>query len=115
VADGLAARDPSWSPDGGRLVFTVGSNVAGDPAAPAKLQPWELRVVDAAGRRQRRLTYHCAWPTPGGRALTGTHLDDRIHARDGRAERISCGRGRDLVVADARDRVAADCERVVRR
>ncbi len=46
---------------------------------------------------------------------------DRIDSRDTRladrraADRILCGSGRDVVFADARDRVARDCERVVRR
>jgi hypothetical protein len=39
---------------------------------------------------------------------------DVVFARDGRADRITCGRGRDLVIADAKDRVADDCERVRR-
>jgi hypothetical protein len=42
--------------------------------------------------------------------------DDRIAAEyDGGVDRISCGSGRDLVTADARDRVDADCEIVSRR
>ena len=46
---------------------------------------------------------------------------DRIDARDTRvrdraiADRILCGPGRDIVYADPRDRVARDCERVVKR
>lgn len=39
---------------------------------------------------------------------------DRIGAVNGRRDRISCGRGRDRVVADPRDRVRANCERVIR-
>ena len=40
---------------------------------------------------------------------------DRIAARDGFADRISCGSGRDTVIADRRDRISRDCERVSRR
>lgn len=40
---------------------------------------------------------------------------DRISARDRRRETITCGSGRDVVVADRVDRVARDCERVSRR
>jgi hypothetical protein len=39
---------------------------------------------------------------------------DRIGAVNGRRDRISCGSGRDRVVADPRDRVRANCERVIR-
>jgi Tol biopolymer transport system component len=43
--------------------------------------------------------------------------NDVINAVDGRSytDRISCGRGRDLVIANRRDRVSPDCERVIRR
>jgi hypothetical protein len=40
--------------------------------------------------------------------------NDRIFTRDGTRDRIKCGRGRDLVYADRRDRVKG-CERVKRR
>ena len=40
---------------------------------------------------------------------------DRIAAANGRRDRISCGGGRDRVVADDIDRVARNCERVIRR
>ncbi len=41
--------------------------------------------------------------------------DDTVDAVDGQPDRVSCGDGDDVVRADRRDRVAADCERVVRR
>ena len=57
--------------------------------------------------------------------LAGTASSDRIVARagndriaaeyDGGVDRISCGAGRDVVTADARDRVGPDCEVVSRR
>ena len=57
--------------------------------------------------------------------LAGTASSDRIVARggndriaveyDGGVDRISCGAGQDVVVADARDRVESDCEIVSRR
>jgi hypothetical protein len=57
--------------------------------------------------------------------LAGTESSDRIVARggndriaaeyDGAVDRVSCGAGRDIVVADARDRVESDCEIVSRR
>ena len=57
--------------------------------------------------------------------LAGTESADRVVARsgndriaveyDGGADRVSCGAGRDIVVADARDRLDGDCEIVSRR
>lgn len=57
--------------------------------------------------------------------LAGTDKTDRILARggddriaaeyDGGLDWISCGTGRDVVVADARDRIDGDCEVVSRR
>jgi hypothetical protein len=41
--------------------------------------------------------------------------NDRVSARDRRRDRVDCGRGRDRVVADRVDRVARNCEAVVRR
>jgi hypothetical protein len=40
--------------------------------------------------------------------------NDRIKVDGGRRDTVRCGRGRDLVNADATDRVARDCETVVR-
>ena len=47
--------------------------------------------------------------------ISGGSGRDRISARDGQRDRVSCGRGTDSVVADRRDRVGRDCERVRRR
>jgi Tol biopolymer transport system component len=51
----------------------------------------------------------------GGDRLSGGIGNDRISARDGRRDRITCGKGRDSVTADRSDRVSRDCERVRRR
>jgi TolB protein len=40
---------------------------------------------------------------------------DRIFSRDDKADVITCGPGRDRVVADREDKVARDCESVLRR
>ena len=63
--------------------------------------------------------------TAGADFLAGTESSDRIVARagndriaaeyDGGIDRVSCGAGRDIVAADARDRVESDCEVVSRR
>ena len=54
----------------------------------------------------------------GGRgrdALIGARGSDRIFAAGGSRDRIKCGRGRDVVYADGRDKVDRACERVHRR
>jgi Ca2+-binding RTX toxin-like protein len=54
----------------------------------------------------------------GGRGrdvLLGGAGNDVLSVRDGQRDRVTCGRGRDRVVADRLDVVARDCERVVRR
>ncbi len=51
----------------------------------------------------------------GKDTLSGGSGNDRIAARDGKRDKVSCGRGRDSVTADRVDRVARDCERVRRR
>jgi DNA-binding beta-propeller fold protein YncE len=56
----------------------------------------------------------------GNATLSGGAGADRINARDTspssrrRPDTIRCGHGRDLALVDAADRVAADCERVIR-
>lgn len=48
--------------------------------------------------------------------IRGGAGDDFINANDGTAgDRVSCGLGRDIVIADPGDRIAADCEVVRRR
>jgi Ca2+-binding RTX toxin-like protein len=54
----------------------------------------------------------------GGRGnddIRAGHGNDRIEIRDGQVDALSCGRGRDVVIADAIDDVARNCERVSRR
>jgi hypothetical protein len=50
----------------------------------------------------------------GRNRLSGGGGDDRLSARNGMVDRLLCGGGSDRVVADADDRVAGDCERVLR-
>jgi Ca2+-binding RTX toxin-like protein len=40
--------------------------------------------------------------------------DDLVRANNGARDYVRCGAGRDVVVADRRDRIASDCERVRR-
>jgi hypothetical protein len=48
----------------------------------------------------------------GSDVLNGGDGEDRFSARDGGRDRIVCGRGEDVVVANDRDRVSEDCEHV---
>jgi Ca2+-binding RTX toxin-like protein len=50
----------------------------------------------------------------GTNSYSGGPGNDTINARNGRAEGIDCGSGRDKVTADRRDRVKRNCERVSR-
>ena len=63
------------------------------------------------GRRGSDLIY----PAPGSDVVQAGDGNDVIFTRDKYVDRISCGRGRDVVVADRFDRIARDCERVIRR
>lgn len=49
---------------------------------------------------------------PGPDHIVGGGGNDFIQANDGATDRVSCGPGRDQVVADLRDHVASDCEDV---
>jgi Ca2+-binding RTX toxin-like protein len=51
---------------------------------------------------------------PGRDVVAGDAGKDRIFARDGARDTIRCGASRDEVFADMTDRVARDCEQVVR-
>jgi Tol biopolymer transport system component len=46
--------------------------------------------------------------------VRGSPLNDVVRVNGGGRDRVSCGRGSDVVYADRRDRVARDCERVMR-
>jgi len=54
-------------------------------------------------------------PGPSIDRVLGGDGADRLLLRDGVADVVSCGPGRDVVFADRRDKVAKDCEVVVRR
>jgi Ca2+-binding RTX toxin-like protein len=51
---------------------------------------------------------------PGRDTIFGGTGDDTIYARDSYRDSINCGPGLDIVYADKLDRVAKDCERVLR-
>jgi Tol biopolymer transport system component len=98
---------PIVAPNGRDILF-VSARSLGDYDS-------ELRLVEANGRRERRLTYHCVVVDGGsGSRVYGTSLDDVILARNLLDDTILCGPGRDRVIADPRDRVSAACETVRR-
>lgn len=118
-ADGKQQRrlakgtQPSWSPDG-RLIAYAGRRCGPDQG---------IQLITANGRRHRRLTDFCLIIGTDGRdQLRGTSGTDRVLAgagndsimvRDHRLDVVSCGAGRDRVVADHFDRLAG-CERIDR-
>jgi hypothetical protein len=53
--------------------------------------------------------------TPRSDSLVGGAGNDLIQAAFGGVDRVTCGRGRDVVSADLADRVGSDCEVVSRR
>jgi Ca2+-binding RTX toxin-like protein len=51
---------------------------------------------------------------PGADSISAHRGADRIQVRDGERDVVRCGPGRDRVIADKKDSVARDCERVSR-
>jgi len=51
----------------------------------------------------------------GAQPVRGTGAGDRLLVRDRARDSVRCGGGEDLVIADRRDRLAADCEEARRR
>jgi Ca2+-binding RTX toxin-like protein len=47
--------------------------------------------------------------------LSGGAGADEIHSRDSARDTVRCGAGRDTVVADRKDKVSGDCEKITRR
>ena len=47
--------------------------------------------------------------------VSGGPGNDTVKVKDGVRDRVTCGGGRDTVVADKKDKVAKDCEVVRRR
>jgi Tol biopolymer transport system component len=104
----------SWSPDRKEIAFASGRECL----------RWGIYVLDLGSNRVRRITNRCRF-TGTGRAdilhgspfrdfLSGGGGNDVLTGEGGR-DVIACGSGRDVVHADRLDRIARDCERVVRR
>lgn len=128
----------AWSPDGRSLAVAAGpiieldfrtgktrEIVAGD--ATHASPDWQPRCTRVGTARAERLA---GGPRPdllcalggshrvrGGRGedrIFGGGGNDRIDARDGAFDVVGCGSGGDTVLADRRDLVGEDCERVSR-
>ncbi len=107
---GGAGRDRISGGSGGDVISASGSNdrVASGPDND-RINGGAGNDVLKGGLGNDRLT-----GARGRDRISGGGGGDRIAARDGRRERISCGRGRDFVIADRSDRVSRSCERVRR-
>jgi Tol biopolymer transport system component len=91
------------------LFFTPSRCVPLDPGGGGRI--YGTRFADQICGRRGADEIH-----PGGgtdRVAAGAG-PDVIYARDGSRDVIACGLGRDLVIADRKDKVARDCERVRR-
>jgi hypothetical protein len=71
-----------------------------------------VRIVREDGRYDQPLLA-CRGTSRSDR-VRGSRLNDVIRVNSGGRDRVTCGTGRDVVYADRRDRVARDCEHVVR-
>jgi Tol biopolymer transport system component len=106
---------PFWSPDGNTIAYTVQDLTAYNTDGLTPSGRSEIWLANARTLRESRLTSHCTFPVnPTFPVVIGTHLSDRIIARDRRRQTIACGAGNDTVTADRADRTLRDCE-VVRR
>jgi hypothetical protein len=95
----------SIAPDGKTVAYTI--------ADPQGNPPGGIRLADDNGKHDRPLL-DCRGTRRPDRVI-GTRLGDVIDVRGGGVDSVVCGRGFDVVHADRRDRVARDCERVIRR
>ena len=49
-----------------------------------------------------------------GDIFEGGSGNDDIYSRDGKRDKVDCGPGTDIAKADRKDKIAGNCERVVR-
>jgi Tol biopolymer transport system component len=130
-----------WSPDGRALAYVIGDSITvlslqdgttREIATPGELDfastlAWQARCTHRGGpgadrlRGGRSADLACGLLGDdsisgggGSDRLFGEEGDDLLLARDGVFDVIGCGPGRDRVVADRRDLVGRDCERVSR-
>lgn len=117
--DGGAGRD-TLSGNAGRddLRGEAGNDKLSGGAGNDKLSGGAGRDTLSGGSGNDNLSGGSGNDTLSGGAGTNRYSGgagrDTIRARNDRRERITCGGGRDTVIADRNDRVARDCERVRR-
>jgi Ca2+-binding RTX toxin-like protein len=99
--DALHGTDSADVIDGGSGNDTLSGGMGNDRIAGGP-----GRDAIAGDRPARCNELHCDFMDGFG--------NDTIDARDGKRDSVQCGPGRDVVKADRVDRVADDCERVVR-
>jgi hypothetical protein len=125
VLAGLIAPGPASAAfaklDAGKLTYTAISGEANDLTATysspgaAKLSetghwgPYPI-LISGCGGVAKLVT--CSGTS--SLVLNTGDGDDKVAARNGTADRISCGSGNDSVIADPNDAVGADCETVDR-
>jgi hypothetical protein len=99
----LAGTAPAWA---ARIQGTQGSDrIVGTAAAD------QIFSRGGADRVQGRGGADLIHGGPGPDTLDGERGDDRLAAHyDDAADTVVCGRGRDVVNAEPRDRIATDCE-----
>lgn len=85
-----AAFDPSWAPDGRRVIFSVGKGTDVDADAP-------LFIADVAGKSQHPVSPRCRFGTDGVDHMVGTRGADRLFGLNG-DDVIRGGGGDDLIV-----------------
>jgi hypothetical protein len=89
------------------LLRRLGFEPAELEAPPRRLPPWLCTRIGMAGR-------DVLDGTRGRDVLCGLGGADLFRVRGGGADLVRCGPGRDAVLADQRDVVTRDCERVTR-
>src|SRR3954452_1082289 len=110
--------------DAGKLVYTAVSGEANDLTA-SYTSSGSVKLAEAGHFGPVPIliggSSGCAGLAPLINCTGATSLDlrtgdgdDRVAARNGTADKISCGSGNDSVSADQQDSVAADCETVDR-
>lgn len=94
------ARLAAASRDGSRIAYDVDIDYL----------PATVRVLD----RERDEPLLACHGTDKPDRVRGSRLGDVIRVNSGGRDVVTCGRGRDIVYADRRDRIARDCETVTR-
>jgi Ca2+-binding RTX toxin-like protein len=107
-----AARDTVYGGPGNDILYGGGGNDRIFAQRGVDLVYGHSGNDDLWAMARRDVTHTLNEPAD---TLTGGLGNDSFHVRDGEADRVNCGAGYDVVIADRRDIVTSACERVVRR